>query len=562
MTTEDKMAKTKMFDLPVASFIKVLLAMVILKRFKKVPPAVKSSLGTWAKDSLPFVHRHKLREKTYLKLVDYVKQTKSVDSIWQSMDAFSQVIADKAFAFQNDILLVPPQPAIVDSATKFIQTGDTSLLQALAEYSKTTEDVSLIDCFWPKGSKPGSRQEDEALLLDVVRKLTGVPAFVIDTSIQKEAKKSKPDVFEEFLKVKAVLERFYTGKINTLLQTKKVGYLPVQEVRDFLNLNKINVHTIPRGFFGLIGVDGKLLVLEDETPFEIDSDVGQSDTVYMNKRFNGKNHVFKTLNDDGTDNLFYTTRLKEMNRIPKNRELSNFLSAATQTIDKVRSDLKPFRQDVAKAVLLEVMYSVSTTVFGSDDFGLNMIQPAHVAFEGNVLTIKYDNDRGRHHFRLDPKEGAPTRAAISLIKKFVHTMGSENVFEIAHISPDGQTLEKRCVLPQDLDLYLKSLGTGIDLKTFHLMRGTQLADAILGQIVLPPKETSSQVAEDWFDQNVVDPVTTRLNFFRDSKLDNNMVKIQYIHPYFTKKFFDDIEAVEPKWLTIRLEHHEKNLLGV
>lgn len=490
-------------------------------------------------------------------------RTSDDDSTDEQFDAFTSVFCTREVAnkIKKDTTLTDEEIKVMVGALAWIKSGSNTAFLAMRKYGFA---IGLPPSILALLAAETSSQEKPARELTALFKKLNMavpPNLRLDPLQVTELRNKNAAAGQKYSDLRKQLLASYNAELQNYCRAKG-GPQPVDEVRRHMQQRGFVATSLPEGFFGKIGDDGRLYTTEG-----LEIKVKTGTRVRMNPKYDPKEdngYVFTYKPYDGAAEQYAFTLAwdakKRQEKFAVSRELEEKLEAVQK---KYRADLRSTdRVKRTLATMLELQYITAMRIGNPGNqtrnkdgtieptYGLSTLQVQHVKKRGSGLLITFPGKAGV----LAKYVIQPVDPILKLVVKNVQELMTEESEEGEKV-PKAKTAfvfeDKRGRYNGErVNKYLRGI-SGIAKLTNHKirhMRGTMAAREIMRDA---PKRVDQKQAEAWFKEAMT-KVGALLNHVKGVGSDQKVTPLtaikNYIDPELSLGFFRERGLRIPKFL--------------
>lgn len=552
-------------------FMRVLMTFAVDHKDKLPPELLKFLSSSAVADSVKFLRRYKFDAeaiKLYQQMVrTYIKTKGNFDAAEQEIEDFAVAMRERMGTIKSDQAISPEVIKLMDDWQKHFRTGSESAYNSLQSKVSVLNDPWLSSQFTTQKVAKSSGARSKVSLL--VKKLTGKPGIDLSKEERVKLARSKPAVYKEFLQAR--LELIKLGKSRLAQQVRSSGspLMDSKKAKELLEKEGF-ISTVPAGFVGKVDETGALYTSAGK---KILGGSGGATSVTMNPKYDAAQdnaYVFSFISPvTGKPGRVYTEEFRNTKNHHKFEKTADFVNQIVQLRNKWGAALlKDGSKQQPLALILEIAYqtqarigNIGNSTEGKNTYGLTTLEVRHAnQMSQTKIRLLYP---GKAAFKGGKDGGAAQRQKHYLIgedkfsKKAVELLRAS----IRNGAPNDPLVSwrDRRVTSQSVNMYLKSLGTAVTVKTMRTMKGTLMARDLLAKspFAKAPGAATERKVTDWLKKALTN-VGAQLGHMSGEKVTPNTAIRHYIDPSTIQSFYD-AAGVRPPPAIEKILNHNRSL---
>ena len=531
-------------------------------KYLKSPEAIQGGLA--------FLRRYKFSSqalKLYETAVKKFATTKDYDSVEDPIEDLAVEMRDKIPSIAKDPAVPHSLISMLKDWSLVSRTGSDSAYNRLSSQVSLLQDTHLNQVYnHSKVEKSGGAR---SAVSELVKKLTGKPGIDIDPVTREKLAKAKPAAYKEFLAARRGLIALGKKKLTQIIRSSGKPLIDAAKAADVLTKEGF-VHTVPKGFVGQVDETGALYTSAGK---KILGGSGGATSVTMNPNYNATDdnaYVFSAISPKTGKALRVYT---EDYRATKNHQKFKKTADFANQIEPIRAKwgaalMKDGNKSQPMALILEIAYqtqarigNVGNNTEGKTTYGLTTLECRHAnIMSQNKIRLLYPgkafgkggkddggSSRQKHYLIGEDKY---SKKAVQLLRDFINT-GSPS-------DPLIRWRDRR-ITSQSVNMYLKSLGSVVTVKTMRTMKGTLMARDLLSQspFAKKPGAAPERKVTEWL-KRALTKVGAQLGHMSGDKVTPNTAIRHYIDPSEIQNYYD-AAGVRPPPVIEKILNHNRRL---
>jgi len=537
-TAEDK-SKARESYVP---FIRTIL--ILLNETETFPPAVKALLKSDQALALSFLKRYKLSakdQKTYEKVInDYIKSGGDYYKIEYELADFATVLRDARALIEKDQSVPHEIVTLLKTAIMVAQTGSEPAIARLQKLASLIRDPVINSLYAPVKVEKADKYKQAVRAL--VKKLTGKPNLELTAEERAAASAKKTAIYKEFLKARAAMLQTGKTKLAHMVRSSGKSMIDAKKASDALDKEGY-VHTIPKGFVGLIDDAGKFYTSAGNSIA-----VPAGGEVQMNPKYDAakdNGYAFMGRGYGVKDwGRYYTDAFRQRQNALKFEKVANFSGKIDALRAKWGKEIVAGGKGLIPALILEIAYQTQARIGskgnqtdGENTYGVSTLLGKHVTVKGNSIVFAYTGKSGVKQRHIMTPEDVIAKKAISYLQDFKAETGpNDHIFSLKGGAP---------VTGNYVNAYLRSLGSPVTIHKLRTFKGSKMVKELLADIPKKLQKGASQKdATDYLKKKVLE-VGKALGHMNGDKPTAMTSLRSYVGPDVIQDYYDRIGVRPP-----------------
>lgn len=550
-------------------FMKVLMTFAVEFDAGKMPAEIGKFLrSAEASDGVKFLARYKFSRAavdTYYKMVNgWLKSKGDFDAVEQDVEDFAVELRERMPTIKNDQAIPVGVIKLMNDWQVHFRTGSDNAFDSMQSNVSVLGDAWMSRMFVEE--KVERSGDARAKVSAIVKKLTGKPGGDLNKQQREDFAKSKPAIYKAFLEARRELIALGKKRLSQVIRTSGKPLMDAKKAKELLTKEGY-VPTVPEGFVGQVDETGALYTAAGK---KILGGSGGATSVIMNPKYNPTEdnaYVFSFISPKtGKAGRVYTEEFRNTKNHQKFKKTADFVNQIVPLRNKWGAALmKDGHKTQPLALILEIAYQTQARVGnlgnqteGKNTYGLTTLEVRHAnQMSQNKIRLMYP---GKAAFKGGKDGGSAQRQKHYLIgedkisKKAVALLREA----ILHGSPTDPLISwrDRRVTSQSVNMFLKSLGTSVTIKTMRTMKGTLMARELLAKSPFSKKPGSfpERKVTDWLKRALTN-VGAQLGHMSGEKVTPNTAIRHYIDPSEIQAYYDAAGVRPPPAIEKILNHN-------